>query len=81
MKKFLISALALLLFLCLSGCSKEQRLSESPQNTTESTTESLTVRLTFPEGYTALEIAEKLEKNKVCSASDFMKAAQSEELT
>ena len=80
MKKFLISALALLLFLCLSGCSKEQRLSESPQNTTESTTESLTVRLTFPEGYTALEIAEKLEKSKVCSASDFMKAAQSEEL-
>lgn len=82
MKKFFLTALLLILFLCLFGCSSnENRLNgEMTQSTKESTTESLTVRITFPEGYTALEIAEKLEKNKVCNAADFMKAAQSREL-
>lgn len=82
MKKFFLTALLLFLFLCLFGCSSnENRLhGEMTQSTKESTTESLTVRITFPEGYTALEIAEKLEKNKVCSAADFMKAAKSREL-
>lgn len=80
MKKFLITVLCLFLAFFLFGCANENRLDESTQSTKESTTESLTVKLTFPEGYTALEIAEKLEKNNVCSVSDFMKAAQSEEL-
>lgn len=80
MKKFLITALCLFLAFFLFGCANENRLDESTQSTKESTTESLTVKLTFPEGYTALEIAERLEKNNVCSVSDFMKAAQSEEL-
>lgn len=80
MKKFLITALCLFLAFFLFGCANENRLDESTRSTKESTTESLTVKLTFPEGYTALEIAEKLEKNNVCSVSDFMKAAQSEEL-
>ena len=30
-----------------------------------------TVKVTFPEGYTVLQISELLEKNKVCSAEDF----------
>lgn len=35
-------------------------------------TEPLTVTVTFPEGFTVVQIAEKLEENKVCSASDFI---------
>ena len=35
-------------------------------------TEPLTVTVTFPEGYTVVQIAEKLEENKVCSASEFI---------
>ena len=35
-------------------------------------TEPLTVTVTFPEGFTAVQIAEKLEENKVCSASEFI---------
>lgn len=83
MKKFLSLILILALSLSLFGCASKNALtesSESSEKTTEETTESLTVTVTFPEGYTALEIAKKLEKNKVCSVSDFMKAAQSEEL-
>ncbi len=34
----------------------------------------LTVTLTFPEGYTVTEIAEKLEDNNVCSVDDFLSA-------
>lgn len=49
----------------------------SPKNepdTTESITTTVenTVRVTFPEGYTAKQIAEKLEESGVCSAADFM---------
>ena len=35
-------------------------------------TEPLTVTVTFPEGLTVVQIAEKLEENKVCSASEFI---------
>lgn len=33
-----------------------------------------TVEITFPEGFTVEQIAEKLEESKVCSRSDFLKA-------
>lgn len=33
------------------------------------------VRVTFPEGYTVYQMAQLLQENKVCSAEDFMKAA------
>jgi len=36
-----------------------------------------TITLTFPEGYTIDQIAEKLEANKVCTASSFIKTMQS----
>lgn len=81
MKKIFVTLFSLFLVLVLFGCAKDKRLTEPVQTTAESTTESLTVKLTFPEGYTLLEIAEKLQKNKVCSVADFMKAAQSEELS
>ena len=35
-------------------------------------TEPLTVTVTLPEGFTIVQIAEKLEENKVCTASDFI---------
>ncbi|MBQ4100541.1 MAG: endolytic transglycosylase MltG, partial [Oscillospiraceae bacterium] len=35
-----------------------------------------TVRITIPEGFTAWEIAERLEENRVCQASDFIKTLQ-----
>ena len=35
-------------------------------------TEPLTVTVTFPEGLTVVQIAERLEENKVCSASEFI---------
>lgn len=38
------------------------------------TTAKHTVSITFPEGYTALEIARKLEENNVCTEKDFMVA-------
>jgi len=40
-------------------------------------TYSETITLTFPEGYTIDQIAEKLESNKVCTASSFIKTMQS----
>lgn len=43
----------------------------SPDNTVKAP-EIQTVRITFPEGYTLIDIAEKLESNSVCSAADFM---------
>ena len=35
-----------------------------------------TVTVTFPEGYTIVQIADKLEKNKVCSAQAFLDACK-----
>lgn len=81
MKKTIAFLLAALFALFLFGCG-----AKSPDNsgsTGEKTTEEtkpLTVTVTFPEGYTALEIAERLEENGVCAKKDFMKAVQSSSL-
>lgn len=42
-------------------------------------TEPLTVTITFPEGFTLVQMAEKLEENKVCSASEFIALANNYE--
>lgn len=42
----------------------------------DSSADSNTVTVTFPEGLTVTEIAEKLEKNGVCSASEFINKVQ-----
>ena len=62
----LLAASALLL---LSSCS---RGGEQPQNEPSA---SNTVKITFPEGSAVSQIAQKLEENGVCPASDFMAAA------
>ena len=73
MKRSRIAALLLaLLLLCACG-----RQPAEPITTTE--TQSNTVRVTFPEGKTTLQIAQLLEQNGVCSAADFLKAADESE--
>ena len=69
-----------LLVLLLAGCGApieeipEQGGTSSSQEIT--TTEDPVVRVTFPEGLTSVEIAEKLEANGVCPAADFMEAVK-----
>ncbi len=69
MKKIILLFLAIII-LTFCGCAISNESTTSA--TTEQTTESPTVRVTFPEGYTTVQIAKKLEENKVCSAADFM---------
>ena len=73
MKKF---AVILCLALCLSilcACAGGNKPAEETTTTTEITTTAIpTVRVTFPEGFTAVQIAEKLEENEVCSAEAFL---------
>ncbi|MEG0978683.1 MAG: endolytic transglycosylase MltG [Oscillospiraceae bacterium] len=63
--KRLISSL-LILTLCFSffGCVGKN---EKPQPTQKPS-----VKITFPEGYNVLQVAQLLEKNKVCSANEFL---------
>lgn len=80
MKKTIAFLLAVLLSLFLFGCAaKDFQSTESTEEKTTKETKPLTVTVTFPEGYTALEIAQKLEENGVCPEKDFMKAVQSSE--
>lgn len=80
MKKTIAFLLAALLSLFLFGCAaKDFQNTESTEEKTTKETKPLTVTVTFPEGYTALEIAQKLEENGVCPEKDFMKAVQSSE--
>ena len=78
MKKCFVFAgliLALLGLLCACGSQPLEEVSEI--STTETTTEAdPIVRVMFPEGYTAVEIAEKLENSGVCAAADFMAAVK-----
>ena len=73
MKKF---AVILCLALCLSilcACAGNNNPVEETTSTTEITTTAIpTVRVTFPEGFTAVQIAEKLEEKGVCSAKAFL---------
>lgn len=74
MKKVIAMFLGLSVMFLLAGCSGNPQKPESTDTTTEpTTTESPFATVTFPEGFTAKQIAEKLEENKVCPAEDFMK--------
>ncbi len=44
----------------------------SPKEEEPETTATPTVKVTFPEGFTVIQIAERLEENGVCSANEFM---------
>lgn len=70
MKKTITLILAVLIALSLSACKKS-----NPTITADEPTTSHTVRLTFPEGSTVSQIADILDENGVCSAAEFMAAA------
>ena len=59
-----------LLLLTACGGNDTPTLSTDPADT--SSTQSPTVTVTFPEGFTLVQIAERLEENNVCTASDFI---------
>ncbi len=67
---------ALLLVLCtlfFFGCVKnEAETSTTAPPTTTTTTGIPTATVTFPEGFTVVQIAEKLEEKGVCSAQEFI---------
>lgn len=69
MKKIFLVAALMSAVVLLSACSNNNVEEET---VTVFTTQANTVTVTFPEGYTCVQIAEKLEENGVCSAQDFM---------
>ncbi len=71
-KKALCCALAVIFAVLLTSCSGGGDLLPQVKEPTTSNT----VRLTFPEGLTAVEAAALLEQNGVCPAADFIAAVQ-----
>ena len=68
-----VSLIGVLLLAILAGCligARNHRRAER-QEAAEKALADKTVTVTFPEGITVLEIAEKLEENGVCTAKDF----------
>lgn len=70
MKKLLCVFLFIICVFTLYACTGTQEQAQTESST--ETTLSPTVSITFPEGYSAVQIAKKLEKEGVCSAEDFM---------
>lgn len=68
-KKRIIAAVMAAIMICLSltGCHRKQPEPAPVDNT---------VRITFREGSTVLDIAKKLEDNNVCSADEFIEACK-----
>ena len=79
MKKFAIVFCILLCLSILCACMGGNNPTEETTTTEIITTEDPTVRVTFPEGFTAVQIAEKLEANGVCSAKDFLSLVTDDE--
>ncbi|MBQ7295183.1 MAG: endolytic transglycosylase MltG [Clostridia bacterium] len=70
-KKLFCILLLVFSLLTLYACADKGEDVTTTPDTTE-TTKSLTVTVTFPEGFTAVQIAERLEENEVCNASRFL---------
>ena len=72
MKRILSAFLVLIMIvLCFASCDKGEGV---PFVTTKSHTTTVvnTVKVTFPEGFTVPEIAQRLEENGVCPADEFL---------
>lgn len=80
MKRLLV-ILCLICTLLLCACSKEDIKEEIKEivPAVATTTSVPTATVTFPEGFTAVQIAERLEENSVCSASEFLKLVNDKE--
>lgn len=64
-------------FLC--GCDSKSELTDDTDYDYEYSETSggmQTVRVSFPEGFTVIQIAQRLEENNVCSADEFINAAK-----
>ena len=71
---FFVAGVAAAFFFTRDKEGNNPTLDVTNVDNTEYTEDSLTATVTFPEGYTVTQIAEKLEENKVCSAEDFIDA-------
>lgn len=78
MKKFAVCLISTVLLFILCACSGEKiQQTTDPIETTEETTTAIpTVQVTFPEGFTVVQIAKRLEENGVCPAADFIALTQ-----
>lgn len=79
MKKLITFFIPVFCLILLCSCSGNINHGENNFTTLITTTEDPTVRVTFPEGFTAVQIAEKLEENGVCPAKDFLELVMNEE--
>lgn len=77
----LIVAVAVAIFI-INNKSDDPTMDTQGYNNPQITEDPNIATVTFPEGYTVTQIAEKLEENNVCSASDFLNSVKnpSEEL-
>lgn len=78
MKKLIPLLLAIALILIFACCGEKE--TETTTTTTETTTETtttqpLTIKVVFPEGYTLVQIAEKIEQEGICDASEIIALA------
>lgn len=71
MKRIIALLCIVLTFLTFSSCGKKDT-ADNTENTPLQT-----VSVTFPEGLTLVQIAEKLEENNVCSAKEFIEVLNS----
>ena len=79
MKKYICIILFVFLAFVLVACGGREEprdLIGDESSETETETESATVKVTFPEGFTLVQIAERLEENDVCKANEFVTACQ-----
>ncbi len=65
--------LALIMLFAASSCSRVKEPVKQPETTSN------VVRVTFPEGSSVVQIAQKLEESGVCSAADFIEQANNPE--
>ncbi len=74
-KKILTALLCVIIIVSLTACNIGEGI---PFLTTKSKTTlpDNTVTVTFPEGYTIIQIAQRLEQSKVCSAQAFLEACK-----
>lgn len=78
MKKLTLSIICFIFLFLFCACSGNGESVTEPGTEAETTTGLATVQVTFPEGFTAVQIAERLEENNVCSAAEFLELTQGE---
>lgn len=81
MKKLLTVFLCFIMAFTLSACAGTPAPEETTTQITTTTTVPNTVRITFPEGFTVTQIAQLLERNRVCASADFVKAVNNADIT